>query len=64
MPKRYWSDPPEMKEKRQAESLVHKRFAWEAIHEIGCIDDEIAGRVRKLVKDDGPTVKVRPQWYY
>jgi len=64
MPKRFWNNPPEMKEKRQAEFLVHERFAWQAIDEIACIGQEIAERVLRLVGEDGPAVRVRPQWYY
>lgn len=64
MSAKYWNDPPEKKEKRQAEFLVYERFPWDAIVEVGCHNEEIAKRVLGLVGDNGPAVKVRPKWYY
>jgi hypothetical protein len=61
---KFWNDPPETKEKRQAEFLVHQRFPWQGVLEIGCINQGIAKRVSSLLRGAGPSVSVRGDWYY
>lgn len=65
MGKKYWSDP-EVKEKRQAEFLVHDWCPWEAIEAIGVIDQEIEARVVAAIAGAGhkPRVEVHRDWYY
>lgn len=65
MPERYWSDA-EVKEKRQAEFLVHDWCPWEAVEVIGVIDQDIAGRAEAAIVGAGhkPRVEVHRDWYY
>ncbi len=65
MLERYWSDP-EVKEKRQAEFLVHDWCPWEAIETIGVINQAIMARVEAAIAGAGhkPRVEVHPDWYY
>lgn len=65
MPERYWSDP-EVKERRQAEFLVHDWCPWQAIEVIGVIDREIAARVEAAIAGAAhkPRVEVHGDWYY
>lgn len=65
MLQRYWSDP-EVKEKRQAEFLVHDWCPWEAIETIGVIDQAIAALVEAAMTGAGhkPRVEVHRDWYY
>lgn len=65
MPERYWSDP-EVKEKRQAEFLVHDWCPWEAIEVIGVMDRDIAAHVETAISGAGhkPRVEVHRDWYY
>jgi hypothetical protein len=55
-----------VKEKRQAEFLVHDWCPWEAIEAIGVIDISIAARVNAAIAGHGhrPRVEVRHDWYY
>jgi hypothetical protein len=65
MPLRYWNDPPDVRERRQAEFLVHERLAWSAIVEIGCMTEGTKAKVeRSLAGIDHPDVTIRPEWYY
>lgn len=65
MPERYWSDP-EVKERRQAEFLVHDWCPWQAIETIGVINREIAARVEAAIAGAAhkPRVEVHGDWYY
>lgn len=65
MPLTYWSDP-DVKEKRQAEFLVHDWCPWEAIETIGVIDLDIAERVEAAISgaNHKPRVEVHRDWYY
>lgn len=65
MPERYWSDP-DVKEKRQAEFLVHDWCPWEAVEVIGVIDQAVATRVKAAISGTGhkPRVEVHRDWYY
>lgn len=66
MPLRWWNDPPVNQELRQAEFLVHDRFRFDAVTEIGVIHEGMAGQVRSLLAPSvhRPAVHVRPDWYY
>lgn len=66
MPLRQWGGDPEVKEKRQAEFLVHDWCPWEAIEAIGVMDQDIAGRVEAAIAGAGhkPRVEVHRDWYY
>lgn len=65
MPRAQWSEP-DIKEVRQAEFLVHDWLRWDAILQIGVIDDEMVGRVGSLLgpSAQSPAVDVRRNWYY
>ncbi|MCC6553858.1 MAG: DUF4433 domain-containing protein [Polyangiaceae bacterium] len=65
MPRTYWSDPP-VKEKRQAEFLVHDWFPWSAIRWIGTSNSRVARQVEALLGPAAhkPRVTEEPQWYY
>lgn len=65
MPLQWWSEQ-EVKEKRQAEFLVHDWCPWEAIETIGVIDPEIAARTEMAIAGakHRPRVEVRRAWYY
>lgn len=69
MEERYWADTPEdgdRSRRRQAEFLVHQRFKWSWVHEVGVIDEEIQGIVKKIIRGSGynTPVLVREGWYY
>jgi hypothetical protein len=61
----YWSDPT-VKERKQAEFLVHQRFPWAGIGAIGTIHQQVAEEVQGLLTscEHRPTVAVKPDWYY
>lgn len=65
MPARYWSES-EVKERRQAELLVHKRYPWTAVSAIGVCDRRIRDRVARRLEsaDHRPAIRVEPGWYY
>jgi hypothetical protein len=63
MPLNYWADD-EIKERRQAEFLVHDRFPWSAVEEIGVRSATVAAKVRSLVSGGVPSVAIRQRWYY
>lgn len=61
---RYWNDPA-VKEKKQAEFLVHDFFPWDCFHEIGVINSAVREQVLDLLGNAAqPTVNVRQAWYY
>jgi hypothetical protein len=66
MPVRQWGGDQELKEKRQAEFLVHESCPWAAIHEIGVIDQPMVEIVESLIEDElhKPAVRVHRDWYY
>ncbi len=66
MPLRQWGGDTEVKEKRQAEFLVHDWCPWGAIEAIGVIDPSIAARVTAAMAgiSHKPRVEVRHDWYY
>lgn len=61
----HWSDPA-VKEKKQAEFLVHDHYPWECIHEIGVHNERVATRIVGILAaaSHHPRVSVRPDWYY
>jgi hypothetical protein len=61
-----WSGDDSLREKKQAEFLVHERCPWSAIHKIGVLDDEVGRAARAVLADSpgGPPISVRPDWYY
>ena len=60
-----WRDPA-IKEKKQAEFLVHDHFPWTSIHQIGVYEENIALRVQHAFENHShhPEVIIRPKWYY
>ncbi|HJT77742.1 MAG TPA: DUF4433 domain-containing protein, partial [Gemmataceae bacterium] len=60
-----WRDPA-VKERKQAEFLVHDELPWEAVEEIGVIDDTVAERVTAVIAQatHRPAVVVHRNWYY
>jgi hypothetical protein len=68
MPKRQWGGDgnDDIKEKRQAEFLVHQFFPWSSVAEIGVKSAKIAQSVENLIRSTGhrPTVLIQPTWYY
>lgn len=66
MPLEQWGGGQEVKEKRQAEFLVHDWCPWSAIKVIGVMNQEVAARVTAAIAgaDHKPRVEVRSNWYY
>ena len=62
---KYWSDPT-VKERKQAEFLVHGSFPWSSILGIGVRRQELANEVQQILADaeHQPRVIVKPEWYY
>lgn len=62
----WWGSDPELKERRQAEFLVHDLFPWSAVIGIGVIDAATAVKVGALIASATPKhgVHARPGWYY
>jgi ssDNA thymidine ADP-ribosyltransferase DarT-like protein len=50
---------------KQAEFLVADRFDWSGIVHIGCHNAPVAAQVANLLpQHGGPSISVRPGWYY
>ena len=66
MPVRQWGGNEEVKEKRQAEFLVHDWCPWTAIETIGVIDQGMATLVTAALAGAAhqPRVEIRGDWYY
>ena len=62
---KYWSDPT-VKDRKQAEFLVHQSFPWSSIIGVGAINQPVADEVSALLQnvDHKPKVVVKPGWYY
>jgi len=60
-----WRDPF-VKERKQAEFLVHESFPWELVERIGVIDNEIGTKVTEALAGSAhtPPVVVMGNWYY
>jgi hypothetical protein len=66
MPLIMWGGNNEIKEKRQAEFLVHDCCPWSCIERIGVQDHEVAAAVSKILESSKQrvAVAVEPGWYY
>ena len=68
MPLKQWGGAgnDDIKEKRQAEFLVHRFFPWKSIVQIGVVSSTIAAAVNKLIRTSShqPDVLIEPKWYY
>ena len=65
MPLKYWADP-EVKERRQAEFLVHDWCPWSAIEVIGVIDRALMEQVETVLTTapHQPRIEIHRDWYY
>jgi len=56
----------EVKEGKQAEFLVHERFPWELVRNIGVRSESVRERVLPAIEagEHRPPVVVRPDWYF
>jgi len=69
---RYWSEKNNIdidrQRRKQAEFLVHEFCPWDAIQEIGVINQERKEEVETILtrypRRHQPVVRVRPRWYY
>ena len=66
MEKKHWASSPDVKEKRQAEFLVHDSCPWSVIEEIGVHNSDMESKVREVLLKATyhPRVCVRRNWYY
>lgn len=57
---------PEVKERKQAEFLVHRRFPFELVERIGVSSEaiKVQATAALLGKTHEPPVEVRPEWYF
>lgn len=62
---KYWSDPA-VKERKQAEFLVHDFFPWSAFRRIGVQNSVVCEKVKRILvgTDHKPEVKIQAGWYY
>ena len=60
-----WAEPA-VKNRKQAEFLVHDHFPWTAFREIGVIDGSVERGVRAALSSAShrPSVQVHRDWYY
>lgn len=58
--------PQLVKERKQAEFLVHERFPFELVRRIGVNSAAVRGRVAEALAGSHhiPPVEVRPEWYF
>jgi hypothetical protein len=63
MPERQWGGNQDLKERRQAEFLVHQCFPWAAIERIVVRNEDIRKQVHALTGGK-PAVEVQSSWYY
>ena len=56
----------EVKEGKQAEFLIHERFPWELVRNIGVRSDAVREQVLAELEaaEHRPSVVVRPDWYF
>jgi ssDNA thymidine ADP-ribosyltransferase, DarT len=61
----HWQ-PPDIKESKQAEFLLHSFFPWELVEQIGVATQEIGQQVVQIMQanDHRPTVSRKTNWYY
>lgn len=57
---------PLIKDKKQAEFLLHKSFPVDLIEAIGAINNSVAACVNKIILNTGHaiTVDTKPEWYF
>lgn len=65
MPLIYWNKT-DIKEKRQAEFLIHGHAPWEAIEMIVVKTQNMADKVYKIIEDAShqPSIRIDSDWYY
>jgi hypothetical protein len=58
--------PPDVKEAKQSEFLVHHSFPWHLIRRIGVLNLAVANQVHALCAEliHRPTIEIQPSWYY
>ncbi len=58
--------PPEIKEGKQAEFLLHEDFPWDLVERIGVMSPDVAQRVVNAMRGAAyrPAVEIRREWYY
>jgi len=63
---RRWGGDEVVKNRRQAEFLVHEWFPWSAVEQIGVINDHMRQTTLEIIKEFAyvPPVTTEPQWYY
>jgi hypothetical protein len=57
---------PAVKDGKQAEFLLERRFSWRLVKGIGVYSESVERQVMKFLKKSAnrPTIKILPQWYY
>jgi len=62
----YSLTPPEIREGKQAEFLVEKKFPWNLFSKIGVYSPEYKNMVESILKETShkPEVEVKKEWYY
>ncbi len=57
---------PEVKEAKQAEFLIHGRFPWALVEEVGVYDLAVRAKVASVIARAAhrPPIEVRRDWYY
>ena len=63
---RQWGGDQDLKERRQAEFLVHDWCPWSAFREIGVMDQQMFETVSDLMEpvEHQPEVAIQRDWYY
>lgn len=66
MRRRQWGGDPDLKERRQAEFLVHEWCPWSAISEVGVMDAAGAQQAAAALAGypHAPAIVVHRDWYY
>ena len=61
---RNWAEPA-VKNRKQAEFLVHDSFPWTAFHEIGVVDSTVSDQVHVALRTAAhmPSIRVHRDWY-
>jgi hypothetical protein len=56
----------EVKERKQAEFLLHERFPWELVERVGVCSEAVQARAAEAIQaaPHRPPVEVRRAWYY
>lgn len=63
---RWLLDNPDVKRRKQAEFLVHHRFPWDLILQIGVMNQAMANKINELLRKEShiPRVTIQRKWYY